>query len=388
MSSTTATPDWNALRADWPHVAEGLVWLQHAGIAPPCRRVLDVAIKAMNQFAVAPQLAYTGLWFECNEGARRKVASFLGAPERNVALVKNTSQGVICVAESFPFAPGDNVVTLGGEYPANRLPWRVLERKGVEVRSVLPDPAGRFPVDRVAPLLDARTRVVAVSWVQYLNGFRCDLAALAELCERVGAYLVVDAVQGVGLVPLDLAGVDAAAVGGHKWMCGTEGAGFLYLSDRLLDRLGPFNVSWKSVADELAAAGREVMVEDGLPALKAGAERFEEGTPNAYGNVMLGEAATMLGELGPERMFARVLGLQDYLLDRLAGRGYVCASSLAPGERSGILALNHPAHPADALVSALKAARIVAIRRGDNLRLAPHCYNNEADMDRVVEALL
>jgi selenocysteine lyase/cysteine desulfurase len=198
---------------------------------------------------------------------------------------------------------------------------------------------------------------------------------------------VVDGVQGVGVLPLALDGVDALAVGGHKWLCGTEGAGFLYTSERLLDVATPRNVSWHSVATDLSVPGREVAVEPGLPPLKAGAERFEEGTPNTYGNVMLGAAATMLAELGVARVWDRVRGLLDELVERVRAKGYTVASSLAPDERSGIVALGHPAHDPDELVARLKAAGIVAIHRGAWLRLSPHFYNNSADLDRLCEVL-
>jgi selenocysteine lyase/cysteine desulfurase len=382
-----ASIDWEAYRREWPHTAEGVVWLQHAGITPLCRRVMAAGVAGMEAFSLSPQAAYRPLWFAATDGARAKVAGFLGTAPSQIALVKNTSQGVTFVAESFPFAPGDSVVTLAGEYPANRLPWRVVERRGVTLRTVAPDPDGRFSVDRIAAAIDATTRLVAVSWVQYLNGFRVDLPALAEICRRRDAFLVVDAVQGVGLLPVPLEAADSLAVGGHKWVCGTEGAGFLYLSPRLLARLTPFNVSWHSVAEDLSRPGHEVAVEPGLPALKAGAERFEEGTPNAFGNVMLGEAVTMLGEIGPAALWARVRQLQDYLIERLTPRGYRVLSSLRDDERSGIMAIDHPAHDPAALVRRLAEAGVIAIHRGPAVRLSPHFYNNPTDMDRVAEAL-
>jgi selenocysteine lyase/cysteine desulfurase len=378
--------DWAKYRADWPHVAEGVVWLQHAGITPPCRRVMGAAIDALEGFAQRPD-TYRTLWHASTGGARAKVAAFLGAPENTIALVKNTSVGLTFIAESFPFVAGDSVVTLAGEFPSNRLPWRVLERKGVEVRTVEARPGLRFTVDQIAGAMDARTRVVAVSWVQYLNGFRLDLATLAEACAQHGAYLVVDGVQGVGVLPVDLTGVDAMAVGGHKWLCGTEGAGFLYVAPRLLERLGPFNVSWYSVEGDLFASGREVMVEDGLPTLKSGAVRFEEATPNAFGNVMLGEAVTMLAEIGAPAIWEKIRGWQDELLERLAPLGYASAGSMEPGERSAILPLVHETLPPAEIVRRLAADRIVTIQRGEACRLAPHFYNDGEDLERVVAAL-
>ncbi len=379
--------DWHRYREQWPYLANGTIWLQHAGVTPLCQRVIRAATEAMAAFSAEPGLSYPRLWSAANEGARAAVASFLTVSPDRIALVKNTSQGLIFVAESLPYQAGDTIVTLAGEYPANRLPWRAAARLGATVRVVQPDAEGRFPIDRVAAAIDASTRVVAVSWVQYLNGFRIDLPALAEVCARSGAYLVVDGVQGVGALPVPIAACDALAVGGHKWLCGAEGAGFLYLAPRLLERLQPFNVSWHSVADDLSIPGAEVDTEDGLPALKPTAERFEEGTPNCLGNLMLTEAVRMLGEIGPAAIESRLLGLLDHLLERLAGRGYLLGSSLRPGERSGIIALRHPEYsPAD-LLQRLRAAQIVAIQRGACVRLSPHFYNSPDDMDQVASVL-
>ncbi|MCC7492019.1 MAG: aminotransferase class V-fold PLP-dependent enzyme [Fimbriimonadaceae bacterium] len=378
--------DWQAYRALWPYTATDQVWLQHAGITPPCRRVLDAANGVLEGFVQRPAAGYAALWSGANEGARGQVATFLGTTAEQVALVKNTSQGVLFVAGGLAWQAGQNVVTLAAEYPANRLPWRVAEGLGAELRTVQPVAGGRFPVDTIAAAVDHGTRVVAVSWVQYLNGFRCDLPALAEVCHRVGAFLVVDGVQGVGALPVPLDCVDALAVGGHKWLCGVEGAGFLYLSPRLLNALQPRQVSWKSVATDLSTPGAEVAVEPGLPPLKAGAERLEEGTPNCWGNIALGAAVTMLHEIGAAAIAARHQELQGYLLDHLAGLGFVQTSPADSGERAGILAVRHPRHAPSELLSALKRHQITAIHRADSIRLSPHFYNTTADLDRVVAA--
>lgn len=379
--------DWESYRADRPHIAAGVVWLQHAGITPLCNRVLRAGQQAMDQFATQPAASYRTLWYNATDGARKRVADFVGCSADSIALVKNTSQGVIFVAESLSYEPGDTIVTLAGEYPANRLPWRSAARHGATIRVVEPDAEGRFPTDRLAAAIDYTTRVVAVSWVQYLNGFTIDLPALAAICREHNAWLVVDGVQGVGALPVPLDCIDALAVGGHKWICGSEGAGFLYLAPRLLERLQPFNVSWHSVAEDLSVAGAEIATESGVPALKPTAERFEEGTPNAFGNVMLGEAVTMLGELGAEAIAARHRELQDLLVEGLRGKGYRIASSLREGERSGILSFVRDGHDPDDLVNALKRDQIICLRRGDAVRLSPHFYNNADDIARVMAAL-
>ncbi|MBI5831779.1 MAG: aminotransferase class V-fold PLP-dependent enzyme [Armatimonadetes bacterium] len=379
--------DWNAYRADWPYLAEGSLWLQHAGITPLNLRVMRSATRYMEEFAKSPGPTYRRLWHAATDGARDKVAAFLGTTSDRLALVKNTSQGIILVAEGLSLPAGANVVTLTGEFPSNRLPWRNLERRGVEVRTVPADAHGHCDTDAVAAAMDAGTAVLAVSWVQYIDGYRQDLASLAELCQRWGAFLVVDAIQGAGALPLFLDGLDAVIAGGHKWLCGTEGAGFLYLSPRLLDALTPCNVSWGSVGDWIFRAGEELLAEESLPPLKPTAERFEEGTPNVWGQIMLGEAVDMLSEIGLPTIWQRIVAVQDHFIEAARAKGYRIDSSLLPSQRSGIMALAHERHTPAEIVRALATDNITAIQRGQAVRIAAHFYINESDMDRVVAAL-
>lgn len=379
--------DWNAYRADWPYLAEGSLWLQHAGITPLNLRVMRSATRYMEEFAKSPGPTYRRLWHAATDGARDKVAAFLGTTSDRLALVKNTSQGIILVAEGLNLPAGANVVTLTGEFPSNRLPWRNLERRGVEVRTVPADAHGHCDTDAVAAAMDAGTAVLAVSWVQYIDGYRQDLASLAELCQRWGAFLVVDAIQGAGALPLFLDGLDAVIAGGHKWLCGTEGAGFLYLSPRLLDALTPCNVSWGSVGDWIFRAGEELLAEESLPPLKPTAERFEEGTPNVWGQIMLGEAVDMLSEIGLPTIWQRIVAVQDHFIEAARAKGYRIDSSLLPSQRSGIMALAHERHTPAEIVRALATDNITAIQRGQAVRIAAHFYINESDMDRVVAAL-
>lgn len=379
--------DWNAYRQEWPYLAEGSIWLQHAGITPLNLRVMRSATRYMEAFAKAPGPTYRSLWHAATDGARDKVAAFLGTSADRLALVKNTSQGIILVAEGLNLPDGANIVTLTGEFPSNQLPWHNLERRGVQVRTVPADAEGHCDTDAIAAAMDADTAVLAVSWVQYIDGYRQDLAALAELCQQHGAFLVVDAIQGAGALPLFLDGIDAVIAGGHKWLCATEGAGFLYLSPRLLDALTPCNVSWGSVGDWIFRAGEELLAEETMPPLKSTAERFEEGTPNVWGQVMLGEAVDMLAEIGLPTIWQRIVAVQDHFIEAARGKGYRIDSSLRTEQRSGIMSLAHDRHTPAEIVRALAADNITAIQRGRAVRVAAHFYINETDMDRVVAAL-
>jgi selenocysteine lyase/cysteine desulfurase len=237
---------WLELRRQMP-CAEKWAYFDHAAVAPisaPARTAL---------VAWANDLAENGCadwprWAERLEDVRRRGAELISASTDEIALIRNTTEGVNLVAEGFPWQAGDNVVVPADEFPTNLYPWMNLAARGVEVRRV-PVDQGRVDLDRLAAACDARTRIVAVSWVGYASGWRNDVDALVELAHGRGALLFLDAIQGLGVFPLDVrrTPVDFLAADGHKWLLGPEGAGLFYLRREHLDLLRPVGLGWNSV---------------------------------------------------------------------------------------------------------------------------------------------
>ncbi len=192
--------------------------------------------------------ANSSRWAKRIEQVRGLGAELLSADPAEVALVRNTTEGINLVAEGFPWREGDNLVTPADEFPSNQYPWMNLASRGVETRPVVCDDA-RVSLDALAAACDQRTRLIAVSWVGYASGWRSDVAALAELAHQRGALLFLDAIQGLGVFPLDVrrCGVDFLAADGHKWLLGPEGAGLFYVRREHLDMLRPLGVGWHSV---------------------------------------------------------------------------------------------------------------------------------------------
>lgn len=373
--------DLDSFRAEMPVTAEW-AYLNHAAIGPmPRGAVAAVA-------GLARTVAETGdrLWAERNdacEGVRRRMARLLGAREAHeVAFVGNTSEGLSAVAWGLGWRPGDNVVGPEPEFPSDVYPWMSLSELGVEYRRV-PERRGRVdPADLVAAV-DSRTRVVAVSWVQYATGHRLPLAPLREACDAAGALLVVDAIQGVGALALDVeaSGVDVCALASHKWLLGPEGLGVLYVSDRVIDRLRSTRHGWRSVA------GRYGWGEiDPTPA--PGALRFEAGTLNVYGIHALGASVELLLAPGLETIEARVLELAERAAAGLVGRGFRLAEPVrSEGEASGIVAADHPERPAEELVRSLGERGVAVSHRAGCLRVSAHAYNTEDEIDRFLATL-
>src|SRR5207302_1924269 len=237
---------WAAVRGEFP-VTERWAFFDHAAVSPLPRRTAR-ALADYAEDMSANGSAAVGRWVARTEDTRRLLAQLLNCDPLDLALVKNTSEGIGIVAEGFPWREGDNVVLAAEEYPSNQYPWMNLAHRGVTVRSV-PSRGSRVPVDDLRNAMDSRTRLLALSSVEYSSGFRNDLTRLGELCRERGVALCVDAIQSVGALPLDLSKIpiDFIACGGHKWLLGPQGTGFLYVRRDWFERLRMAMVGWMRV---------------------------------------------------------------------------------------------------------------------------------------------
>lgn len=358
-------------------------FLNHAAVAP----ISGPAAEALRTYATqAAASAYVGHgWYAAMGRVKQAAARLINAEgPRDIALIPNTSFGLNLVARGVDWRPGDRVVTTAEEYPANRYPWRDLTRVGVVVYEVEADADGRVPAERVADAVDARTRVVSVSHVQYATGYRTDLRPIADAVHAVGGLLCVDAIQSCGVLPVDVwaDGVDCLAADGHKWMLGPEGAGFFYAHRAAATRLHPAVIGWMNRLNPLDYDA------DAFE-LPGDARRFEAGTWNIPGTLALGASLELLLSEGIDRVWSRVEALTQRLDAGLAGLGLsVTSPRTHPGERSGIVAFDPPAGVDAATAAArLQALGTVVAVRGGRLRASPHFYNRPEQIDRLVERL-
>jgi cysteine desulfurase/selenocysteine lyase len=370
--------DWKSLRDEMP-VTRRWAYFDHAAVAPLTAPALRAFVEWSADVA-ENGVAHEPLWEKRVEHVRTLAARLINAEPPDVAFVKNTSEGIGIVADGFPWAPGDNVVNAADEYPANRYPWMNLAGRGVEVRAV-ESRAGRLLLDDVRAAMDARTRVVSLSHVEFATGFRNDLDALGSLCRERGALFFVDAIQGLGVFPLDVRStpIGALAADGHKWLLGPEGAGIFYLRRDLVEKLRPVGVGWNSVV-----GARDFSRIDFT--LKPHAGRWESGTLNVAGIAALGASLDLLLGIGVEALSARVLEVTDYLCERAASAGLTVFSSRRDGEKSGIVSLVPPGDPRE-LVRRCRDAGAIINRRAGRLRVSPHAYNTADEIDRLVQLL-
>jgi selenocysteine lyase/cysteine desulfurase len=320
-------------------------------------------------------------WYSDVELIRSKAAQFIGASAGEIAFVKNTSEGISLMANGLDLGRGDKVVSVNGEFPANIYPWLKLEEKGVEV-DLVGQREGRIDLQELVEHLDARTKVLAISFVQFLSGYRSDLKFLGSVCRDRNILFVVDAIQGLGAIPLDVkeCNIDALSADAHKWLLGPEAIGIFYCSKELVQEIEPSTVGWTSVKNWSDYLNYELDYRET-------AARFECGTLNTVGIYGLGAAIDLLLEVGINNVQEQILRLTDYLCAGLMQRGYHLFSSREKEEASGIVSFSCPQFSSEELNNLLKVEKIEVSPRCGKLRVSPHFYNNLSEIDRLLEVL-
>lgn len=362
-------------RSEFP-VTEKLIYLNHAAVAPLSRRAAE-AMKALADDSWQNGSLNYDQWLETYDGVRRAAARMVNGTPEEIALMKNTSEGIAVVALGLDWKPGDTIVAFREEFPSNQFPWRKLEARGVKIRWLsVTDPLHK--VDEAA----RGARLLAISFVQFLTGYRADLAAIGKICRDRRAIFFVDAIQGLGAFLLNVRAmqIDALAADGHKWLCGPEGCAVLYISRELQDRVEPVEFGWMNVASASDYGSREM-------GLRADAARYECGTLNTIGCYGLRAAIELALEVGVERIGAAVQALGDRLDACVRARGYETASERTPSTGAGIVSFRKPGSNADAVVSRLKDRGVMAASRAGWVRMSPHYYLTPEEIDRALGGL-
>lgn len=363
-------------------VTEAFAYLNHAGVAPISTRVEEAIGRFTAEATRRGALHYFKVYDAEIERVRGRAATLLGAQPDEIAFVKNTTEGLGLVAAGLDWQRGDCVVTCDLEYPSNVYPWWSLADRGVETL-MLRGRDGRLPIEAVeAALLNPSVRLLALSSVEFGSGARNDLAALGGLCRERGVLFCVDGIQSLGCLPVDVeaCGIDFLSADGHKWLLSVEGCGIFYCARRVLERVTPRVIGWRSVTDNENFDHYHMD-------LQPGAGRFEEGTPNTPGIFALGAAIDLLLELGVDAIAERVLSLTDRLVDGLCERGAAVLSPREDGAGSGIVSFTLPDEAPSRTVERLRERDVFVIERRGGVRASPHFYNDEAEIDRLLLAL-
>ena len=382
MTTTAAVLDIVALRAEEFPTTAGFSYLDAAstGLLPERSRQ---KLEEWGRLRQQP-LPSKDTLFAVFDEARALAARLVNASPDEIALTANTSYGLNVAARMLPLVRGDIVLVSDKEFPANVRPWQRLEQEGVVVELVPLTSEGWPDEERlVSRLVDPRVKVLTVSLVQFANGYRVDLARLSAATRASGAFLVVDAIQALGQLPVDLAEVevDILATGGQKWLLSPWGTGFLYVRRPLIEHLVPPFAGWLSFegTDDFSR------LTEYDPTWRHDAKRFELITLPFQDFAAFNASLSLLLELGPARIEAHLQALHEPLLEMAARRGLALAS---PRGRSGSgIVCVRVDEAGKRLHRALHAAHVHCSLREGALRFSPHVYNAIEDTARAAEAL-
>ncbi len=376
----TVPIDVERIRAAEFPVSERLIYLNHAGVSPIPSSSAAAGVRILHQYrdegALRPRK-----WVELSDENRLRFARLIGASSDEIAFIKNTSEGISFIAAGFPWKEGDNLVTANVEFPANIYPWMRLASHGIEVRMVQAR-EGRVRKEDVFASCDGKTRLVALSSVEFANGYRNDLPGIGEHCQKQGIFFFVDAIQSLGVIPMDVKayGIDALAADGHKWMLSPEGIGGFYISRDVMEMVEPVVLGWHSVRNRFDFEQYDFR-------LSPDARRYEPGSFNAVGLASFGASLDLILSVGVERIWERVRRLTEEAIDRSLRAGYEVISPRNPEERSGIVTFRVPGTDPQKLWKALLSRNAVSSPRNGGIRVSPHFYNTSEEIARFYEIL-
>jgi selenocysteine lyase/cysteine desulfurase len=366
---------WSIYEGEFP-VRRSLIYLNHAAVSPLCRRAAEAMQGLVTDATNFGSIHYEA-WMSAYLGLRTAAAKLLNADPAEIAIVKNTSEGISMVAAGIKWKSGDVVVAFQEEFPSNFYPWKRLEPLGVEVRWLsIFDPLES--IDRAC----RGAKLLAVSYVQYLSGHRVDLEPIGEICHRHGTVFFVDAIQGLGAFPLDVAKcrIHALAADGHKWMLGPEGCGILFIRRDFQDQVEPVEFGWTNSAQFFDYSSRDMT-------LRPDAGRYECGTLNTVGCFGLAASLEFILEVGVDRIAPAVQSRADELYDGVRALGFETLAERTPATGAGIVSFRKPGVESHLIVRRLKDEKVSVAGRQGWVRAAPHFYISPDDVKQVLDVL-
>ncbi len=372
----------NHIREEFPFLKKGHIYFNHASTGPLSNRVVNAMTRFLEAHSEETQFTYEDE-LKIETACRDAIRTLIHAESNDrIALIGNTSDALNIVASGLPWRRGDRIVLNDMEFPANVYPYYHLQDRGVII-DVINCPHGKITPETIGKVLTPMTRVVALSAVQFLSGFRADLATIGQMCRDKKIWFIVDGIQGVGAVDIDVQKmkIDGLAAGGQKWQMSTQGTGFLYVNETLQEAVHPQFVGWLAVKDAWDFRNYE-------QPLASTAKRYEGGTVNHLGFCGMAESLGFILEQGVPAIEKHILGLTKLLGDGLRTiSGVTLCSPTTDSERAGIVTIGLPARvDAKTAFRKLLERKIVISLREGKLRYSPHFYNSPEEVDSVVEA--
>ncbi len=370
--------DWSHYRKLFPHLPDK-IYLNHAAIAPMNSRA-HAALEDFYSQRMKENIEFWPAAVEKKQEFIGMIGRLIHASPQNIALAPNTSAGLNILALGLSWKPGDRILLNDFEFPSNVIPFVNLRRLGVEIDFVQ-NREGKIQIEDILANIKPRTRLLSISFVEFLNGFRNNLQEISRICHEREIVFCVDAIQGLGGLQVDVEemGIDYLATGGHKWLMWPAGLGFVYIAPRIFDEVYPAQAGWLSLQTPWDFFN---YYQD----FAETAERFEPGTFNTSAVVAASATLGMMLEIGTRTIEDKVLANTEYLVSGLQEAGYRLFTDTRAEHRSGIVSFYHDR--AEALHEFLKKQDITVSLREGKIRLSPHFYNNEEDFDRCLKAIM
>lgn len=383
MTITELLANEELRRQEFP-VARTKVFLAHAGDCPVPRRVAAAISRYIEQSSAADQEAV--IYPSILQQGRKLAAQLLNCQPEEVAFVGPTSLALSFIASGLKFRRTDNVLIYFDDYPSNVYPWMALAEQGVQVRLMNTRGLGLIRPMDVLGQVDENTRLVALASCHFISGYRLDLQAIGAALRERGILFCLDAIQTLGAFPTTVEHVDFLAADAHKWLLGPCGAGLMYVRRELQDKLNPPIYGWNNVRCPDYVAREQIV-------WRSGSHKYEAGTYNLLGLVGLVAAMELILELGVDNIAAELLRKRAWLVPALQAKGCsVLNADAAPSAASAIMSFTRPGSDLPALHEKLLEEGIVTSLRTDRagqkyIRLSPHFYNTDTELQRVLDAL-
>lgn len=367
------------LRAKFPFLSSGKIYFNHAAISP-LSTIVTGAINDYLTMRSETDIENFEMVLSIQAEAKEKIARLVHSSADRIAFVDNTSNGLNVIAQGIDWKSGDRVILNDIEFPSNVYPFLNLRSRGVEVDFVKSH-SGIVSADDIIAAITPNTRLISVSYVQFLNGYRVDLEKLGEECKKRNILLCVDAIQGLGAFTLDAEkyGIDFIACGTQKWLMGLMGLAFIYISEKLQDILNPKYVGWTSVENTWELLSYDFV-------LKKTADAFQNGTVSVIGVAAVNASLSLFYEYGMENVSRTILDNAKYFSESLQEMGYKpVLASVPEKELSGIVTFT--SGNSKWLFDYLAKANVITSLREGMIRFSPHYYNSREEIDKTIALL-
>ncbi|MFA3783914.1 aminotransferase class V-fold PLP-dependent enzyme [Melioribacteraceae bacterium 4301-Me] len=367
------------VRNQFPHIAKGKIYFNHAAIGPLSTPVVNKLNEYIYQRSEGSIDIYE-LFLNAQKNSKEKLAKILNVGPERISFVQNVSSAISIIAQGLKWKVGDRIILNDMEFPSNVYPFLNLKSEGVEIDFVKSS-NGAVQFDEIEKAVTRKTKLISISLVQFVSGFRADVEKIGELCKLKGIIFCIDGIQGIGVVDTDMQRyqADFIAGGSQKWLMGLQGTSFFYISKDLQDKVEPKVVGWTSVVNAWNLLNYDLT-------LRENADRFQSGTMSAIGVCALNESLNLFTKIGMKNIEEQILSNTEYFNNKLLSIGVRPILADAKRENlSGIVSFRHK--KSEQIFTELGKRNIICSLREGVIRFSPHFYNTKEEIDFVIDEL-